>query len=156
MKPKVYLETTIPSFLTARPSRDIVAAGQQQATREWWDQRRRRYGLFVSGLVLLECRRGDQTAAKAREAALEDIAVLEMSGAAQDLAEAILGSGLIPRKATPDAVHIAIAAVHGMDFLLTWNCRHIANAAIVDKVRSVCSGAGFPAPVICTPFELMS
>ncbi len=156
MKPKIYLETTIPSFLTSRPSRDIIAAGQQHATREWWDHRRHRYGLFVSGLVLLECRRGDRVAAKARAAALDQIPVLEMSGPVQDLAQILITSGLIPPKAAPDAVHIAIAAVHGMDFLLTWNCRHIANAAIVDQVRRVCSGAGFPAPVICTPFELMT
>ncbi|MGE4109044.1 MAG: type II toxin-antitoxin system VapC family toxin [Bacteriovoracia bacterium] len=138
MKPKVYLETTIPSFLTALPSRDIIAAGQQQATRECWYHRRHRYGLFVSGLVLLECRRGDRAAAKAREDALDQIPVLGMSGVVQDLAQILITSGLIPPKAAPDAVHIAIAAVHGMEFLLTWNCRHIANAAIVDRVRRMC------------------
>ncbi|MGE3308750.1 MAG: hypothetical protein AB7O66_02180 [Limisphaerales bacterium] len=98
----------------------------------------------------------NRAAAKAREAALDQIPVLEMSGVVQDLAQILITSGLIPPKAAPDAVHIAIAAVHGMEFLLTWNCRHIANAAIVDRVRRVCGGAGFPAPVICTPFELMT
>ena len=155
MKPKVYLETTIPSLLTARASRDVLIAGQQQATRDWWDERRSHYQIFVSGLVLAESRRGDVSAAKARDAVLAGCKVLEYSTAAQDLARAILATHLLPAKAAVDAAHIAVAAVHGMDFLLTWNCRHIANAAIVDNVRAVCTDAGYHAPVICTPFELM-
>lgn len=110
----------------------------------------------MSGLVLLESRRGDRAAALARESALAGFPLLEMSGEARQLAQTLLGTRLIPSKAAPDAAHIAIAAVHGMDFLLTWNCRHIANAAIVDRIRAVCSDAGYPAPVICTPFELMT
>lgn len=155
MKPKVYLETTIPSLLTARTSRDVVVAGQQQATRDWWQERRRRYRLFASGLVLVEARRGDRKAAQAREESLAGCVLLEFTEAAQTLARAILDTRLIPAKAAPDAAHIAIAAVHDMDFLLTWNCRHIANAAIVERVRAVCRGAGHVPPVICTPFELM-
>lgn len=155
MKPKVYLETTIPSLLTAWPSRDVLIAGQQQATRDWWDERRQHYQLFVSGLVLAESRRGDASAATARDEVLAGCKVLEYSPAAQDLARRILATRLLPAKAAVDAAHIAVAAVHRMDFLLTWNCRHIANAAIVDKVRAVCIAAGYHAPVICTPFELM-
>ena len=154
-KSKVYVETTIPSLLTARLSRDILIAGQQQATRDWWQERRGHYKLHVSGLVLIECRRGDADAAQARESALDGCDILEFSAVAEELARTILASKLIPAKASADAAHIAIAAVHGMDFLLTWNCRHIANAAIVEKVRDVCSKSGFQAPVICTPFELM-
>lgn len=155
MKPKVYLETTIPSFLAARASRDVVIAGQQQATRDWWQERRQRYQLLVSGLVLAESRRGDSEAAKEREAILATCGVLDFTEAAEHLARAILASRLLPAKAAVDAAHIAVASVHGVDFLLTWNCRHIANAAIVDRVRMVIAAAGYVPPVICTPVELM-
>ena len=155
LKPKVYLETTIPSFLAARASRDVVIVGQQQATRDWWQDRRQRYQLLISGLVLAESRRGDAEAAKEREAILAVCGVLEFDAAAERLARAILNSRLLPAKAAVDAAHIAVAAVHGVDFLLTWNCRHIANAAIVDRVRAVIADAGHVPPVICTPLELM-
>ena len=155
MKPKVYLETTIPSLLTAWPSRDVLIAGQQQATRDWWNERRRRYELFVSVLVMKEAQRGDATAVADRIRALQRCRVLPFPTEAEDLTRALLASRLIPAKAEADAAHIATAAVHGMDFLLTWNCRHIANAAIVEKLRLICEEEGFPAPVICTPHELM-
>lgn len=155
MKPKVYLETTIPSLLTAQPSRDVVVAGQQQATREWWSERRPHYELYVSTLVMEEASRGDAEAAAARLRELRECLVLTYPVEAQELTRALLASRLIPANAEADAAHIAIASVHGMDFLLTWNCRHIANATIVDKLRAVCDREGYPAPVICTPFELM-
>src|ERR1035437_6914233 len=155
VKPKVYLETTIPSLLTAWPSRDVLIAGQQQATRDWWKERRHRYELYVSVLVMKEVERGDATAATQRLAELAGCQVLPYPKEAEDLTRALLASRLIPAKAEADAAHIAIAAVHGMDFLLTWNCRHIANAAIVDDIRRTRSEAGFPPPVICTPHELM-
>jgi hypothetical protein len=155
VKPKVYLETTIPSLLTAWPSRDVLIAGQQQATRDWWKDRRQHYQLFISGLVLIESRRGDVAAAEDREKVLAGCKVLEYSEAAQKLAREILAKHLLPAKAAVDAAHIAVAAVHEMDFLLTWNCRHIANAAIVDKVRAACADKGYAPPVICTPMELM-
>src|SRR5205809_4632029 len=117
MKPKVYLETTIPSLLTAWPSRDVLIAGQQQATRDWWNDRRQRYEIFISGLVLAECRRGDASAARARDAVLKTCQVLEYTVDAQTLAEKILKTHLLPAKAAVDAAHIAVAAVHGMDFL---------------------------------------
>ncbi len=155
MKPKLYVETTIPSLLTAWPSRDVIIAGQQQATRAWWDERRERYQLFVSVLVMKEAKRGDATAVAERIRALRECRVLPFPTEAEDLTRALLASRLIPAKAEADAAHIAIASVHGMDFLLTWNCRHIANATIVEKLRAVCEREGFPAPVICTPHELM-
>ena len=105
--------------------------------------------------MITESRRGDLAAVKDRERILADCKVLEYSLAAQDLARKILATHLLPAKAAVDAAHIAVAAVHEMDFLLTWNCRHIANAAIVEKVRAVCAENGYPAPVICTPMELM-
>ena len=155
MKPTVYLETTIPSLLTSRPSRDVLIAGQQQATRDWWQERRQRYRLFISGLVLAESRRGDAAAAKDRDEVLAACKVLEYTDAAQVLAHKILSTHLLPAKAAVDAAHIAVAAIHQVDFLLTWNCRHIANATTVDKVRAVCAAAGYAPPVICTPLELM-
>ncbi len=155
MKPKVYLETTIPSLLTAGPSRDVLIAGQQQATRDWWEERRQRYQLFISGLVLAESRRGDASAAEARDKVLSACNVLKYTEAAQQLARMLLAAHLLPVKAAVDAAHIAVAAVHEMDFLLTWNCRHIANATSVDKVRAAIATAGYAPPVICTPLELM-
>ena len=155
MKPTVYIETTIPSLLTAWPSRDVSIAGQQQTTRDWWNARRKKYELYVSVFVLDEISQGDATAAAARLAALEECQVLPYPPEAQALSAALLASRLIPAKAQTDAAHIATAAVHGMDFLLTWNCRHIANAAIVEKLRDICTKEGYSAPVICTPHELM-
>ncbi|MEI6085492.1 MAG: type II toxin-antitoxin system VapC family toxin [Verrucomicrobiota bacterium] len=155
MKPKIYIETTIPSMLVARPSRQVLIAGQQQATRDWWTQRRQRFDLYVSVFVTREIAQGDTVAAKQRAAVLADCGVLPFPKEAEALTRALLASRLIPAKAETDAAHVATAAVHGMDFLLTWNCRHIANAVIVEKLRAVCEREGFSAPVICTPHELM-
>jgi hypothetical protein len=155
VRPKVYLETTIPSLLTAWPSRDVSIAGQQQTTRDWWNERRQRYELFVSALVIKEAGCGDADAARDRIAKLQECRVLSYPKEAEDLTRALMSSRLIPARAETDAAHVATAAVHGMDFLLTWNCRHIANAVIVDKLREICDREGFPAPVICTPYELM-
>jgi len=155
MKPKVYLETTIPSLLVARPSPMLRVANDQQMTREWWETRRGEFQLFVSELVLQESARGDRALAAQRRVIIAPCRVLEATDAARSLTVELLASGLIPAKAAADAVHIAVAAVHGMDFLLTWNCRHIANAMTVDCIRELCGRQGFPAPVICTPYELM-
>ena len=145
MKPKVYLETTIPSLLTAWPSRDVLVADQQQATRDWWKHQRRRFELFVSVLVLQEVERGDVAVAKDRLAVLAEYRVLPFPKEAEGLTRALLASRLIPAKTKADAAHVAIAAVHGMDFLMTWNCRHIANAVIVEQLRDVCKREGFAA-----------
>ncbi len=155
MRPKLYVETTIPSLLTAWPSRDVLIAGQQQATRDWWTERRQRYELYVSAFVLDEASQGDAAAAAARVEVLKECRVLAYAAEAEALTRALLGSRLIPAKAAADAAHIAVASVHGMDFLLTWNCRHIANAAIVERLRAICIREGHAAPVICTPHELM-
>jgi hypothetical protein len=132
-----------------------VIAGQQQTTRDWWNDRRQTYRLFISGFVTLESRRGDPSAARAREEVLATCEILDYPEAAQSLTKRILASGLLPAEASIDATHMAIAAVHQMDFLLTWNCKHIANAVIVDQVRAICERAGYVPPVICTPLELM-
>ena len=154
-KTKVYLETTIASYLSAWPSRDLVTAAHQQITREWWQTRRRDFDLFVSEAVLQEAEAGDPEAAARRLEVLAGIPVLEMRGEAVSLAEALLGQVLLPRKAFVDALHIALAVVSGMDYLLTWNCTHIANAALRHRVESVCRSLGYEPPVICTPQELL-
>jgi hypothetical protein len=154
MKPKVYLETTIVSYLTAQPTRDVVQAAHQQLTHEWWE-RRDRFDVFVSRTVLSEATEGDTEAARRRLAALEGIAVLAATTEAADLAGKFVRAHAMPEKATVDALHVAIAVVNGMDYVLTWNCTHIANAAIRDKIERTCREAGYEPPIICTPEELM-
>ncbi len=142
MKPRIYLETTIPSYLTAWPSRDLVRAAHQQITREWW-QRRHGYEPFISQLVVRECQAGDPIAAAARLEALEGLSLLAESEEAESLARDLLDRVPLPDRAAADALHIATAAVHGMDYLLTRNCTHIANAALRGRIEVVCRDAGF-------------
>jgi hypothetical protein len=155
MKPRLYLETTIPSYLTARPSRDLVVAGHQEITREWWEDRAARFRLYISQLVIDEASAGDPAAARQRLKVLQELPLLDITPETAELASSILATGKIPRKAATDAAHIAIAAIHGMDFLITWNCIHIANAAIAKALASICRQHGCECPVICTPEELM-
>ncbi len=154
VKPRVYLETTIPSYLTSWPSRDLIIAAHQQITRDWWETRRHAFELYISQLVLDEASAGDPAAARERLKAIEKLPLLEITPQAGDLASDILASRIIPRKAATDAAHIAIAAVHGVDFLITWNCVHIANAAIIRRLVSICRKHACECPVICTPEEL--
>ncbi|MBZ5562171.1 MAG: type II toxin-antitoxin system VapC family toxin [Acidobacteriia bacterium] len=154
MKQRLYMETTIPSYLTSRPSRDLVIAGHQQVTKEWWETRKGAFEIYISQLVIDEVRAGDPTAARERVRIVRDFAILDITPEVGELASAILGAGILPRKAATDAAHIAIAAVHGMDFLLTWNCVHLANAVIAKAVAKVCRQHNWESPVICTPEEL--
>jgi len=153
MKPSVYLETSVISYLTARPSRDLIRTAHQRLTQEWW-AKRDRFELFVSDAVLAEAGRGDPDAARRRLAAANGLPALAATAEAQALATALLKAAAMPAKAAIDAAHVAIATVHGMSFLLTWNCAHIANAAMREPIESVCRRAGFKPPVICTPEEL--
>ncbi len=155
MMPRLYLETTIPSYLVSRPSRDLILAGQQEATREWWDEKRQNYDLFVSAFVEIEAGRGDTEMATARLNSIRDVPRLSVNESTEKLAAAILAKGLIPPNAAVDASHIAVAAVHEMDILLTWNCKHIHNIAISRQIERVCARAGFQCPAICTPFDLL-
>jgi len=152
---KVYIETTIPSYLAARPSRDLLIAAHQQLTREWWDVRRPAFDLYVSEPVLEESAAGDAILARRRLELLADIPVLPLTSAILRLAEALVAEGPIPRKAAADALHIAAATAYGCEYLLTWNCRHIANAEIQRAARWVVRKQGFELPIICTPEELM-
>ena len=153
MKLRVYVETTVPSYLTAWPSRDLVRAAHQQVTREWWEGRDG-FELFSSRLVVQECQAGDIRAAADRLAALVGIPLLEQTPETAALAEKLLRGVPLPERAASDAVHIAVAAVHGVDFLLTWNCTHIANATLRPQIEAVCRAAGYEPPLICTPEEL--
>jgi hypothetical protein len=129
MKAKVYLETTIPSYLVARPSRDLLIAAHQH-TREWWESRGPQFDLFVSEPVLDEAAAGDAILAKKRLALLADIGVLALTNGILKLAKSLVAEGPISPKAGGDALHIAIATAYACEYLLTWNCRHIANAEI--------------------------
>ena len=155
MADRVYIETTVVSYLTARASRDVIIAGHQQVTHEWWDTRRSDYELCVSQLVLDEAGAGDLQAAQERLALLHPMLVLETTEAALDIAKGLIHAGALPTKAADDALHIAIAASKAIPFLLTWNCRHLANAAMRPVIEEVCSTSGFRAPIICTPEELL-
>jgi hypothetical protein len=153
-KPSVYIETTIVSYLTAWSSRDLIRAAQQRTTREWWDTRRERFDLMCSELVIIECSAGDATAAAERLNVIKGMPLLALTEPATRLADALLAAGAIPRKASRDAAHVGICAVHGVSFLLTWNFKHLLNAQMQDKIREVCVAAGYAAPVICTPDAL--
>jgi hypothetical protein len=154
MKSKVYLETTVVSYLVASSTPDIIQAAHQQVTREWWT-RRERFALFVSRAVLAEAARGDATAAARRLETLAGIPVLLASRGVATLANTLVRTGALPTKARLDAVHVAIAAMNGMDYLLTWNLRHLANATIRGKIEEACRKAGLHPPIICTPEELL-
>lgn len=131
----------------------MVRAGEQQVTRDWWD-RRSEFELHVSSLVLLECGAGDSDAAALRLAALDGVSVLAQTLEAETLAEALLREVPLPTKAGADALHIAVAAVNGVAYLLTWNCTHIANATLRPRIEAICRQMGYEPPVICTPMEL--
>ena len=153
MGPTVYVETTIPSYLTAWPSRDLVRAAHQQITREWWD-RRAAFALRTSRLVVEECRAGDPAAANLRLEALAGIPLLELTSDAALLANVLIRGVPLPERAAADALHVAVAAVHRVQYLLTWNCAHLANVTLRPQIEAVCRLAGFAPPLICTPEEL--
>ncbi len=156
MVPTIYLETSIISYLAAQPSRDLITAARQQLTHEWWNRRRNAFQLFVSELVLVETSRGDVEAAARRLTWVDGIEVVDISPLAEDIADQILRHARLPQQARADALHIAIAAAHGLDYLMTWNATHIANALIRPRVERVCRNLGFEPPVLCTPDELMA
>ena len=155
MKPIVYIETSVVSYLTARPSRDVVIAAYQEVTREWWRRAPRRFDLVASELVVTEAGAGDTDAARTRLKSLEAVTLLDATSDAEELARNLLDLGAVPRKAAADAAHIAIAATNGVDYLITWNFQHIANATMRSRIERVCRRAGYEPPVICTPNELM-
>ncbi|OQB39006.1 MAG: hypothetical protein BWY09_01199 [Candidatus Hydrogenedentes bacterium ADurb.Bin179] len=151
----VYIETSIISYMTARPSRDVRVAAWQQLTAQWWARERKRYELFASELVRAESAEGDQDAAQRRLEMQHDVPVLLVDEESETLAKRLIDAGGFPATSESDALHVAVAAVHGVDYLLTWNCRPINNAATKPIVRSICVLAGYRCPEICTPQELL-
>lgn len=154
MKPKVYIETSFLSFLTARPTRDVVMSAMIKQSKEWWENERGNFDVFVSDLVGLEALAGDPVAAKRRQEVFKTIPALIADSQARSLADFFLVNMALPTNAGDDALHIAIATVNQLDYLLTWNCRHIANAVMRPKLANLCLAKGQHCPVICTPPEL--
>lgn len=151
----MYLESSVICYLAARPSRDVVATAHQQITREWWERSRSKLDFFISGEVLNEIRRGDPNAARLRLRYVQDLPVLEADDQARVLAAEILRTSALPQTAAADAAHIAIATVNGMDFLVTWNCTHIANGFVQRAISRLTREMGLEPPTTVTPEELM-
>ena len=155
MESTVYIETSIVSYLAARPSRDLITAAHQQLTAQWWATRRSAFRLHISELVVQEASDGDPDSAQRRLALLEGIPAIAVTADALSFARSLLENRVVPRSAETDALHIAVAAAGGMEYLLTWNCRHIANAQIRGKIEGLARLRGFEPPILCTPEELM-
>lgn len=151
----VYVETSIISYLTAQPSRNVLAIARQQLTQEWWTQCRKQFDLVVSPLVEDEASRGDFEAAARRLRIIKPLRQIEPTKEVGSFTKHLLTQGALPKTAADDALHIALAVVHGIDYLLTWNCRHIDNARTKPLIRRLCQDMGYPFPEICTPEELL-
>jgi hypothetical protein len=154
MKSTIYIETTIPSYLVARPSSELRLAADQADTISWWEKCRQQYDLRISAIVLLEIRQGNQAMAELRENVLKEIPLLDPTPEAEAITESLL-KNVIPLSAAADAAHIAIAAAHAVDFLLTWNCKHINNPHTIRRIERCCLELGFRCPVVATPSELL-
>jgi len=154
-KQSVYIETTVVSYLAARPSRDLIVAAHQQVTVEWWENELPKLEPFISPLVIEEASRGDEAASKLRLEKISEFSVLEITSDVRDLAELYFEKILIPDKARGDAFHLAVATYHGMDFLVSWNFSHILNARVRAVIQEVNAFRGISTPIICTPEELM-
>lgn len=155
MPSRVYVETSVISYLAARPSRDLVTAARQQLTHEWWRRRRPHFEVYISQLVLDEAGVGDPKAAARRAEFMVALPLLDITSAAVAFARRLLAVVGLPPQAAADALHIATAAAHGIEYLLTWNSAHIANAEYRRRVERACRAQGYEAPVLCTPDELM-
>lgn len=155
MKPKVYIETSVVSYLTARLSRDLIVAGHQQVTQDWWQTHRQSFDLVASQLVIQEASAGHPEAAQKRLEVLQTTELLKITEKALSLSVKLVKGGPLPSKAAEDALHIAIAVTNGVDYLLTWNCTHIANASMRSRVEAICRSNGYEPAIICTPEELL-
>jgi len=151
----VYIETSVIGYLTARSTQNLIIAGNIETTRDWWQNRRRDFFLYISQVVLDEVAKGDLEIATKRLEIVRDFPLLEVTEAVDELASEFMTKSNLPPKASDDAVHIAIATIHRLDYLLTWNCKHIANSQIQRKLTKICCDLGYKLPMICTPYELM-
>lgn len=155
MMPTVYLETTVISYLAALPSRDLLTAAHQQVTHVWWRTRRQSFELFISQLVVDECAAGDAEAADRRNEVLAGLPLLDIDPKVLELARHLALTVPLPARGAADALHIAAAVRHGIDYLLTWNCAHIANAELRPRIEQACIGRGYAPTILCTPEELI-
>ncbi|GAK53127.1 hypothetical protein U14_04387 [Candidatus Moduliflexus flocculans] len=154
-KTRIYIETSIVSYLTARMSRDLIVAARQQITQEWWDNHQSKFEVYISELVMQEAGIGDADAVQRRLGVIAAMPRLQVNAHVIALAKQIVRDHALPSKAIADATHIALAVVHQMEYLLTWNCKHIANAQLQKGIWSVIQQQGYPIPILCTPEELM-
>jgi hypothetical protein len=152
----VYLETSVISYLAARPSRDILVASRQALPAQWWETRREVFDLVTSQTVIEEAQAGDSQLASRRMSLLADVSLVPVSEASIRLAEALMRRMSLPSHVSADALHIALSATNGVNYLLTWNCTHIANATLRPMIEQECRGKCFEPPIICTPEELMN
>ena len=150
-KKKVYVETTVVSDATALPTRDVVQLGRQVVTKEWWATAMQRFDLYSSTVVAKEARDGDLQAAKRRIDALTDLPELTVGYEEKSLAQKLISGNGVPKEYPDDALHIATAAIHKMDYLVSWNFKHITNAHTIPLVEKICKEAGYVCPCICTP-----
>ena len=155
MKPTLYLETSVPSYYTSRPVRDIVILAHQEITRTWWERRLPLFDAYISEMVLEEVTRGDSEAARQRLGVLAGFPVLKTTPDVEDLAATYMTELMLPGKAMIDAFHLAFACSYEIDYLVTWNCAHIANAEIHRRLIALNAAAGRRTPTTCTPQELM-
>lgn len=155
MRKRIYIETTVVSYLVANLSRDVVILGHQEATRSVWANLRKKYEPFISALVYQEASRGNAQKAAKRLDALRDIPMLEVDQEAERLAVKIVHGKGIPEKFPEDALHIAIAAVNGIELVLTWNFAHMNNPFTRMLVRQIVENEGYVCPEICSPDELL-
>ena len=153
-KKKVYVETSVISYLTARPSHDLIKNARQLATQDWWQVAPDQFDLHISSLVEREASKGDPEAAVRRMNALKGIPDLPITEEILALAEKLLEATAVPRTSFDDAVHIATASVSGMDFLVSWNCKHIANPMTKPIIRKTLESFGYNYPEICTPLDM--
>ena len=154
-KSTLYLESTIPSYLAAYPSRDLIVAAHQQITHEWWQQARANFDIYISEAVLEEINAGDPEAVSRRQALVEDVPILKLTEEVATLAKEYQGKLGLPQRAQLDIVHLACAVAYEMDYLLTWNCKHLANGVIIQRLQSINRMLDRPTPIIVTPEELL-
>ncbi len=155
MKQRVYVETSVISYVTAWPSRDLIVAAHQEITRQWWNDERGKYDLYISQAVIGEASAGDAQAATQRLALLDSFPLLDINEEVEKLTRDFLAAGAMPPQAELDALHVAVAAWHGAEYVLTWNCRHIASARVRPRIDALCRSRGIASPQLCTPEELM-
>ncbi len=155
MKAKLYLETSVVRYYTARPSGDVISSARQQLTREWWDTKSLHFDLFISEVVIEEASIGDVSAAAARLEKIKDIETLPLTEEVREIARNLVEEMGIPENALTDIFHLAIASHYRMDYLLTLNCKHLANGHIIKQLNRIGNESGIHVPVICTPEELL-